>query len=208
MAEIENIIINKAACWGAERLINIDTQRQYSVIDKKKMVFNLEIFIINITKTLIIYGCSLIFGNILHTLMMHLSFIATKRFSYGLHAKNSTVCTLYSIGVFVFLPFVAGNITINSYLAYFVFIIIIALHALYAPADTQAMPLLGAKKRALLKKRSVIAVIVLMALTSIISDPVIKTLILMGSVCQTLNILPITYKILGRSVKNYEKYEF
>ena len=204
---LENKLINKAAQWSTERLINIIGDSSYSSVDIKKINIGIQILIINITKFILIYGCSLLFGSLYKTLAVHFSFIVTKLFSYGLHAKNSTICTLYCIGIFVFLPYITGYVTINNYVLLPVFMVIIALHALYAPADTKAAPLIGPKKRLKLKRYSVISVALLTVLSLVVNNPEIKTLFLLGSVCQTLAILPITYNILGRSVRNYEMYE-
>jgi len=204
---MENVIIDRLAHWGMDRLSGFINIEDYDPIDIKKMILGIELFIINISKAIIIYGCALLFGNVLKTLAIHFAFIVTKKFSFGLHAKNSTVCTLYCIGILVLLPLLTQYFTLNNYLVALIFAVIIFLHFRYAPADTQARPLLGVKRRERFKRLSVLCVTALMAISLIIPSAEVKTLFVMGSVCQTLSILPITYKILRRSVRNYEKYE-
>jgi accessory gene regulator B len=59
----------------------------------------------------------------------------------------------------------------------------------------------------MLRKKAVICGVALMAVTLLIPDNSIKTLLTLGAVFQTVMILPITYKILKRSERNYEEYE-
>jgi len=63
-------------------------------IKLKKMTIGVEIFLINVIKMVVMYSLSLLFGILPLTLVTHISFVAIKRFSYGLHALNSTLCTL------------------------------------------------------------------------------------------------------------------
>ena len=84
--------------------------------------------------------------------------------------------------------------------------IIVALY-LYAPADTKAKPLVGINLRKKLKKKAVICGVTLMIIALIVPDNSLKLLLALGSMSQCVAILPITYKILKRSERNYEKYE-
>jgi accessory gene regulator B len=88
-----------------------------------------------------------------------------------------------------------------------VFLPIIICLCLYAPADTKAWPLIGNKLRMRMKKKAVICGLSLMVVTLMIPGEATKLLLTIGAGYQSIAILPLAYKILKRSEKNYEKYE-
>ncbi|MCL1877862.1 MAG: accessory gene regulator B family protein, partial [Defluviitaleaceae bacterium] len=78
---------------------------------------------------------------------------------------------------------------------------------LYAPADTKARPLIGKQLRDSFKRKAVFCGFLLMGVALLIPNGNVKFLLSVGAAYQTICILPLTYKILKRSVKNYEAYE-
>jgi len=199
----ENIVINRLANYIAQILIANSKQK----LDIAKIVYGLEIFIINFSKFLIIYGVSLLFRQLIKTLIIHFAFILTKRYSFGIHAKSSTVCTLYCLTILVFIPYILIHYFINNYLTLLIFTIIISIHYKYAPADTVNNPIIGRENRIKLKVKSIVCVFSLALITLCITNSNIRNLLILGSVFQTISLLPITYKILKRRRNNYEIYE-
>lgn len=130
-----------------------------------------------------------------------------KRYSFGLHALNSTVCTIVSCILFVVLPWLLQGFFINNAIVVAAFTPIVVCLRLYAPADTKARPLIGQKLRARLKRNAVVCGVVLMVLTLLVPSETVKFLLTLGAVYQTVSVLPVTYKILKRGWNNYEKYE-
>jgi len=201
---MENELIRKSALGFAIRL------NRYAGKDGlgfKKMVLGMEVLIINVTKLIIIYLLAAILGLILHTAIIHLAYVAIKRFSFGLHALNSTVCTIVSCTLFVAVPWGLQGVGISNTIALAIFTVIISCLYKYAPADTKARPLVGKTLRAKLRTKAVTCSIILLIITLMIPSNEIKLLITLGAVFQCVSILPITYKILKRSERNYETYE-
>lgn len=172
-----------------------------------KLEVGIECILINISKMIIIYTLATLLGVLLQTFIIHFAFVLTKRYSFGAHALNSTVCTIVSCCMFVIAPLIMSGVGITNQVVIIVFAAIIYTLYKFAPADTKARPLIGAKLRKQLKKRATICGIILLIITLLIPNESIKLLLVLGAVYQCISILPITYKILGRSTKNYEKYE-
>jgi accessory gene regulator B len=104
-------------------------------------------------------------------------------------------------------PYALQGIYINTAAFILIFAVIgIGLYK-YAPADTAARPILGKKKRARLKKKAVAASIVVLVLALVFLNEVYYGLVAAGAVYAIIAILPLVYKILGRSINNYEQYE-
>ena len=96
-----------------------------------------------------------------------------------------------------------GNIAVAA-----VFTVVALIMFRYAPADTKQRPLVGARTRERIRMKAVGWVVLLGIVTLQCPDPSIKLCITLGAVCQCFSILPLTYKVLGRSGRNYESYEF
>jgi len=201
---MENKLIHLCALNLANRL------NQYmgkSGPEFTKLVLGMEVIIINVSKLIIIYLLAAALGVVVQTAIIQAGYVLIKRHSFGLHALNSTVCTVVSCLMFVITPLILSGFGINNLTVLVVFIFIVMCLYLYAPADTKARPLVGVKLRAHLKKKAVFCGLVLMLITLLIPSYELKFLLTLGAVYQCLGILPITYKILKRSEKNYEKFE-
>lgn len=176
-------------------------------LELQKMKLGIEILLINISKLIIIMLVSIYFSLLKQTVFMLIVFAIMRRNAFGLHAKNSVVCIIMSLIMFVFGAYLSSFIELNNYVVFIVFIIMSFLFYKYAPADTEKHPLLGPKLRNKLKRNSVISCILLMIIVLLIHNSEIKTLNIFAVSFEVISILPITYKILKRSWKNYEKYE-
>lgn len=170
---------------------------------------NSGIAIINVFKLVIVYALAAILGILAWTFTAHVAFVVVKRCSFGLHALNSTVCTLVSCTMFVLIPWLVSSfgLGIGNLSVVVVFTGIIMALALFAPADTKAKPLFGAKNRKRLKIKAVVSGVLVFAVALLIPNETAKLLLTLGAVYQSVSILPVTYKMLKRSENNYEQYE-
>ncbi|AJA47395.1 putative AgrB-like protein [Clostridium pasteurianum DSM 525 = ATCC 6013] len=176
-------------------------------LELQKMKLGIEILLINISKLIIIMSASIYFNLIKQTAFMIIIFAVMRRNAFGLHAKNSVVCTIMSLTMFVFGAYLSSFIKLNNYIVFIAFVIMSFLFFKYAPSDTEKHPLLGKKLRNKLKKNSVLNCILLMIIVLVMSSKEIKTLSVFTVAFEVISILPVTYRILKRSWKNYEKYE-
>lgn len=176
-------------------------------LELKKLELGMEFFLINVSKLIIIYTLAALFGVVNQTIVVHFAFIVIKRYSFGLHALNSTVCSAVSCFLFVIVPFLLNSAGIGNHIVFPVFIAIVYILYRYAPADTKARPLVGIELRARLRAKAVISGVVLMILTLFVPNESTKLLLVMGAVYQCASILPLTYRLLKRSERNYETYE-
>jgi len=179
---------------------------QAEEIEYLKAKLGLESILINLSKMIVVYVIAIAFRTLIPTLITHLSYVVLRKFSQGLHAKYSTVCTLASIAMFVILPYLLQNAEISRQWVLLIGVAAPCLFYFYAPADTEKSPIINSRIRNELRWKSVMASIVMMGIALIV-DPMMRTLIVAGVVMQVIMILPQTYKILGRSYNNYEKYE-
>ncbi|MGE5626900.1 MAG: accessory gene regulator B family protein [Solirubrobacterales bacterium] len=176
-------------------------------IELQKMKLGLEIVFINISKAIVIFAVAAQFNLVKEVLIMSLVFATIRKSAFGIHAKNSVVCTISSLMMFVFGSYISYYLKFNNYIVFIIFLVANLLLYKYAPGDTEKHPLLRAKLRKKLKKEAIASGILLMIIALIIPNQVVKTLITLAASFEVISILPLTYRILNRRYKNYEKYE-
>ncbi|MBM5597610.1 accessory gene regulator ArgB-like protein [Listeria seeligeri] len=172
-----------------------------------KVKYGLEIILINVMKFAIVYGIALVTGVLLQTMTVHLSYLWLRRYSFGLHATKTLNCTLISLTMFVLTPWIFQNVLSNNWIVLGTFAFILLNMFLFAPADTENLPLIGEGHRKKLKRKAIIGTLILTGITLLIPFAEMKTLIMIGSLFQVVSINPLTYKLLRRRYRNYEKYE-
>ena len=201
---MENKLIHFSAFLLAERL---NRYLRKDGLALKKLELGMEILLINVSKIIIVYILAALLGTVVQTFILHTAYVLVRRYSYGLHALNTTVCTLMSCCLFVLAPRILYGVEISNPAAAAGFILIIYCLYRYAPADTKSRPLVGAKMRARLKRNAVISGFILMIAALVIPNESVKFLLVLGAAYQCISIMPFTYKLLKRSAKNYENYE-
>jgi len=175
----------------------------------KKITYSLEVILLAVSKYIIIYSLAFFIGVFFQTLLINFAFGLIKRYSFGLHARSNIVCIVMCCILFVAVPWgITGiGIGVGNYIVLPIFLVIIFALYKYAPADTKAYPLVGVQRRYKFKKQAICSGIILMIIALLVPDEAMKLLLALGAVFQIVTILPLTYKILKRSVRNYEVYE-
>ena len=203
---MENELLRKAsrriALW-----MNSYTQKEG--IELEKMTVGIEVLLINVSKLVIIYSLAALLGTLPITFAAHFSYALLKRYSFGLHALNSTVCTAVSCCLFIFLPLAltSTGVAISSSVLVAVHAVAFIIFYRYAPADTESRPLIGAYLRYELRVRALASVILLQVVALLAPSDSIRLALVLGVVYQIGSIVPITYRVLGRRGRNYERYE-
>ncbi|MBC2180332.1 regulator [Listeria booriae] len=168
--------------------------------------YGVEIFLVNVTKGIIVYLTAALLGMLWQTLVVHLSYLLIRRHSFGLHAKTSLGCTITSVVMFVILPYFVKEVQLSEWMIVLISGLILLNIAIFAPSDTENMPLFNAQKRHILRRKSIFNTFVVLVIANLIPWSEGSTLILLGAFCQTIAIHPLTYKLLKRRNKNYEKF--
>ncbi|MBC1944980.1 regulator [Listeria booriae] len=166
--------------------------------------YGVEIFLVNVTKGIIVYLAAALLGMLWQTLVVHLSYLMIRRHSFGLHAKTSLGCTITSVVMFVILPYFVKVVQLSEWMIVLISGLILLNIAIFAPSDTENMPLFNAQKRHVLRRKSILNTIFILILVLIVPNESFKTLLLLGAFMQVVMIHPFSYKILGRRFKNYE----
>jgi accessory gene regulator B len=198
-----NLLHDLAVSWTS--IINRHVKREG--IELQKMVLGMEIILHNVPKIILMVAIAFLVGILPLTMVTWLSFACIRRYAAGLHAENSITCTIITLLMFVAVPYAVQGVYINEAILFSVFAILGFGLYKYSPADTAARPIIGKLKRARLKRKSLIACFILPILAWVLRLEAFYVYVATGAMFAVLSVLPLTYKLLGRSVNNYEQYE-
>lgn len=189
--------------------IRSDVKKQYPNYSEDKVdeiMYGVEGIYILITKTIIILTISIIFGIFKELLLLLLMFNLIRMVAFGMHASNSGICLVLSSIIFLAAAYLCKTVTIPNTLLYILYLIVLLIVVLYAPADTVKRPLIKKKKRNIYKILSISITIIFFIISIIIKNNLIINSMIFGLLIECLLILPITYKIFKLPYRNYLNY--
>ncbi len=170
--------------------------------DEKAEIINygLQIVIGEIPKIFVLILIAFLLGVGWLTLLAFILILPYKVFSGGLHLKSHLGCivgtTLFYCGdVMLSKMIVFEPVYIKYIIILFIWIFGIAMCKLYAPADTENVPIISKKERSKKQKLSYIALTISLVIACIIQDSVISNMIIFGMLFQSLIISRLAYKI-------------
>lgn len=198
---MKNIVLNKF------KNIIVKSNKDISKDELDKIMYGLEGLYLTIQKLIIVITLSVILKIFKEVLLFIVLYNLIRYLAFGVHAKNSLLCLIYSIFAFIGIPLLTKYIDINFYLKIIIFVICIILIIIYSPADTISRPIISKKRRMIYKIFSTLLSIIYMITSFIIKNEYISNLILLSLVLEIIMIIPITYKLLKMPYNNYKTFK-
>ncbi len=164
-----------------------------------KLRYGIHVFYINTIKTLGLIIVALALGILPYVMVFALALGALRCVSFGIHLKSSFFCTIMGLVYYL------GSVYLSLYVAIpllgkiVVLLVCAGCFAAYAPAQTNKRPIPPHQKRALKGKSLIVLTAISITVLLLGQYPVFSNLIFMAAVCQTINLLPITYRLLKES---------
>lgn len=174
------------------------------------IMYGLQLLIGELPKTFIVLGVGYLLGIFQLTILAILLMIPYRNFSGGFHlhthlgciiATTSYYCGIALLGKYIVLEEITKYILAMSVWAFGMIMI-----KLYAPADTENVPILRKSER---KQKRILSYIVLtvgILISIIIKIPSISTILIFGNLIQSISITKIAYR-LTKCKYGYEVYE-
>ena len=181
------------------------------VDDERAEVINYGIHLIvgEIPKFFIFLGISIILGIIKEFFIAMLVIFPYRAVSGGFHLKTHLGCiimsSLYYCGIAYISQFQLFSNNIKYVLIVLVWIFGITMCKLYAPADTENVPILRKKDRKIKQILSYITLTITLLIGALINNYVISNIIILGMLVQSIMITRIAYKITNNKY-GYEVY--
>ena len=192
-------------------LTNKIRKEMHEVDDERAeiIMFGLQNIIGEIPKIFIIFIVAYLLGIMKLTLISFLVIVAYRSFSGGLHMKTHISCIIYTLTLYCGTALIGKYVVIPGMAKYIIGIICWAfcmlMVKLYAPADTENVPILRKKERKQKKIMSYIVLTIEFIIALTIDIPSVTTIIIFGDFIQSLMITRIAYKITDNKY-GYEVY--
>ena len=173
------------------------------------IMYGLQNIIGEFPKGIIILIIAYFLGIFKLTLISILIIAPYRCFSGGVHMKTHVGCIIYTLLLYSGSALLAKYVLLTGTLKYIISAVIwifcMTMIKLYAPADTENVPILRKKER---KQKQIISYIILtveFGIALLINNPVIAGIIILGDFIQTLTITRFAYKITNNKY-GYEVY--
>ena len=182
------------------------------VDDERAEIINygLQLVIGEIPKTfallLIAYLCGVLGLSVLALLFI----MPYKTFSGAVHLKTHIGCIVATSLFYVGNALLSKNVVFNPiYIKYIIialtWVFSMIMIKLYAPADTEAVPILRKKDRNLKRVMSYITMTLTLVIAIFITNSTISNLLIFGTLIQTITITRFIYKLTNNKY-GYEEY--
>lgn len=174
------------------------------------ILYGLQLIIGEIPKMILILGISFILGFGWYMIFAYIAIAPYRTVSGGFHLHTHLGCILGTV------IFYYGTVIISKYLILddMQKYILIALSlgfgllmiSMYAPADTEDVPIISKKERRTKKILSYIMLIITLIVAFFVQDRILSNILIIGSIFQSVSISRIAYKIT-KNKYGHEVYE-
>ena len=171
--------------------------------------YGLQNILGEIPKIFITFGIAYLLGIFSWTLFTFVVLFAYKGASGGIHLKTHLGCIIFTTLFYCGIPFISQYFILSEIVKYILIICIwifgMIMIKLYAPADTEDVPILEEKVR---KKKRIVAYITFtlgLLVAACIQNSMIVNILILANLFQTLTITKFAYR-LTNSKYGYEVY--
>lgn len=179
--------------------------------DEKAEVINygLQNIVGEIPKIFIMLGVSYILNIFWLALFTFIVLIPYKGASGGIHLKTHIGCILFTTAFYCIIPFISQFYILTTIIKYILVSVIwifgMIMIRLYAPADTESVPILNKRDRRKKQIVSYITYTIALFVAIIIPNETISNILVLSNFIQTLTITKVAYR-LTNSKYGYEVY--
>lgn len=195
-----------------QSLTNRIRKEMPDVDDERAEVINygLQILLGEFPKIFVMLAVAYLLGVFKLTLITFFILMPYRTFSGGFHLKTHLGCIITTCAFYCGTALLAKYIVLNNIAKYIIITLLgifgVFMIKLYAPADTENVPILNKKVRKQKQILSYVFFILGLVIALIIKDNVISNIIVLGYLMQTCTITKLAY-ILTDNKYGYEVYE-
>ena len=187
-------------------------QKEMPEIDKEKaeiINYGLQNIIGEIPKIILLFVISWLLGVLKEVVFMFIVLSPYRGASGGFHLKTHMGCLIGTTIFYCGVAFLSKNLVLEESIKYLliagVWIFGMIMIKLYAPADTENVPILSKKERKKKQIMSYLTFTIGMLASIFIKNNVISNILIFGNLLQTINITKLAYKIT-KNKYGYEVY--
>ena len=193
-------------------IVNQMRKRMSDIDDEKAEIitYGVELIIGEIPKIFLLFVLSFILGIGWYTVLTYVALIPYRASSGGFHLKTHIGCIIGSSVFYYGIVYLSKFITLDIFKKYMLIglalVFGIIMVSLYAPADTENIPIISKKERKRKKILSYITLVLTLAVSIFIKDNVISNILIFGVIIQSFMISRLAY-LLTNNKYGYKVYQ-
>ena len=188
-------------------------RKQMPDIDDEKaeiITYGIELIIGEIPKIFLLFVLSFILGIGWYTVFAYVALIPYRASSGGFHLKTHVGCIIGSSVFYYGIVYLSKFIILNLVQKYIIIGIVLVfgviMVSLYAPADTENIPIISKKERKRKKILSYITLVLTLTASVFIKDSIISNILIFGVIVQSFMISRLAY-LLTNNKYGYKVYQ-
>ena len=188
-------------------------RKQMPDIDDEKaeiITYGIELIIGEIPKIFLLFVLSFILGIGWYTVFAYVALIPYRASSGGFHLKTHIGCIIGSSVFYYGIVYLSKFIILNLVQKYIIIGIALVfgviMVSLYAPADTENIPIISKKERKRKKILSYITLVLTLIVSIFIKDSIISNILIFGVIVQSFMISRLAY-LLTNNKYGYKVYQ-
>lgn len=192
-------------------LTNKIKKQMPDVNEERAEVINYGIHLIvgEIPKTFIFIAIAALLGVLKEFFITILVIFPYRTFSGGFHLKTHIGCILGTSLMYCGTAFISQFQLFSNNIKYILIVLVwmfgLVMCKLYAPADTENVPILRKKDRLIKRRLSYIVLTITLIIGGIVNNYVISNIIILGTFIQSITISRLAYKLTNNKY-GYEIY--
>lgn len=187
-------------------------EKMPDITDEKAeiILYGLQLLIGEMPKMFLLFGLSFLLGIGWYMVFAYIAVVPYKAVSGGFHLHSHLGCIVSTIAFFY------GNILISKFLVLdniqkYILIGLslvfgILMISMYAPADTEEVPIISKKERKTKKILSYVMLTLTLVVALFVPDKMMSNILIIGSIFQSISISRLAYKITNNKY-GHEVYE-
>ena len=185
----------------------IESKKDLSNLDKKKLKYGLEGFYNLITKVVVLIILALILNLTKELFLLIIIYSLFRLYGFGIHAKKTWQCWITTIPIYIGGCFFIKYISIPLPITYIIWFFGFISFLLFAPADTSSRPLIHKDKRIRAKILSLLIIIIFYIINYFYKSQILLNTTLYALIFESIVINPLTYKLFKAPYNNYKVYQ-
>ena len=187
-------------------------QKDQEISEERAEIINygIQIIIGEVPKVFIMLALAYILGVFKLSLISFLILLPYRGFSGGFHLKTHIGCIITTTSFYCGVALLAKNMVLTSINKYILIVLAmlfgIIMIKLYAPADTEDVPIISEKLRKQKRVLSYVTLIIGLIVALFINNSVISNVIIFGYLIQTVMITRFAYRLTNNKY-GHEVYQ-
>lgn len=179
--------------------------------EKEEVItYGLQLILGEIPKTLLLFAVSILLGFGWYMLFAYIAIMPYRTVSGGFHLHTHLGCiigsSVFYYGTILISKFLSLDSLQKYILAGLSFVFGILMISMYAPADTENLPIISKKERKTKKILSYIILTITLMVAIFIKDNTLSNILIIGTIIQSLFISRIAYKMTNNKY-GHEVYQ-